>query len=96
LYFRAPAEGGTVYGNVVYPPGANTPCSTALVNVYHNPASLDPSGKETWYAWPDSTPTTCSAGTPSWVGTLFDYKKNEYVNVGQFSTPFFIVIQRLN
>lgn len=76
-------------------PGTNSPCATALVNVAHYPAAyLSPTSPETWYVWPDSTPTTCASGqTAAQVGTLFLYTSS-FQNVGQFTTPFFITIQR--
>jgi len=71
--------------------GANVPCATALVNVTHYPATS--TSKETWIAWPDATPTSCTAGSPAQVGTLL-YSTKTLVNVGQFTTPFYMVIQR--
>lgn len=58
----------------------------------HNPATA--TIKENWTVWPDSTPATCSNGaTASQVGTLFHYTKS-FLNVGQFTIPFYIIIQR--
>lgn len=73
--------------------GSNNPCGTALVNVTHYPATS--MAKEMWIVWPDSSGTNCTTGgMHSQVGTLFDSTKNAFTNVGQFTTPFYIVIQR--
>jgi hypothetical protein len=44
---------------------------------------------------PDSgTPASCPAGSPVQVGTLFSNGKHGFVNVGQFSVPFYVTIRR--
>jgi hypothetical protein len=78
----------------------NSPCITSLVSVQNIPAALSSSGKETWIAWPDSTPVSCTSpvsGSPAQVGTLRTPPPHgpTWVSAGQFTVPFYIIIQRL-
>jgi hypothetical protein len=88
-----------------YPVDVNQPYVTAKVNVYHCPtrnpaAESGPCAgltKETWFVFPDPTPTTYSDGSPAPpftnVGTLVDTTRPRNLTVlGQFEVPFFFVI----
>jgi hypothetical protein len=82
------------------PPEANIndPCITSLVKVTH--VQVTDHSKETWIVWPDSTPASCTSqvsGSHGQVGTLRTPPKHgpTWVNAGQFTVPFYIVIQRL-
>jgi hypothetical protein len=77
------------------PAGANAGVSTACLNLAH----------ETWFVYPDSTPTTADGNQNGWtfynraftqVGTLLaSGPKNSTVNAGEFSMPFYFTISSL-
>ena len=87
-----------------YPEDLNQPYVTAKVNVYHCPvknpaATAGPCTgltKETFFVYPDPTPTTYSDGTPANyrnVGALIDITRpQDPVIAGQFEVPFLFVI----
>jgi hypothetical protein len=70
----------------------------SLVNVTHHPATSV--NKETWIVWADSTPANCTSlvtGPHAQVGTLRTPPVHgpTWVSAGQFTVPFYVVIQRL-
>jgi hypothetical protein len=77
------------------PAGANAGVSTACLNLAH----------ETWFVYPDSTPTTADGSQTGWtfynrpftqVGTLLtSSQKSGEVNAGEFSMPFYFTISSL-
>jgi hypothetical protein len=71
---------------------ANGPCDTSLVNVTHVAATS--TTKDFWIVWSDSSTASCSGNySGTQVGGLL-YSNNSWANVGQFSVPFYITIQR--
>lgn len=85
---------------------ANSPYPDSLVDVYHCPAnSTDTSGlcagvvHETWFVWPDQNPTASGTGADggpiTQVATLLVTKSNTSNDAGEFSIPFYLVIQSL-
>jgi len=86
---------------------ANGPYTDSAAIVHHCPANSSATTapcagivKETWFVYPDSTPTTYTDGTPAppnatQVGALVNTQKVTPVNAGQFSMPFYLVISVL-
>ncbi|MEP6601408.1 MAG: hypothetical protein ABJB49_06300 [Nitrospirota bacterium] len=100
-------DGKTYYPRMVNPsaqaytstpePSANYPdaaFTTSLVQVHHTAAS--PGIAESWIIYPDSAVMGISgSGAPATqVLSLLQSAKNSYVNVGQFSMPFYILVTR--
>lgn len=83
---------------------ANGPLMDSPVVVRHCPANSSATTgpctgivKETWFVYPDSSPTTYMDGTPApptavHVGALVNTQKSTPVNAGQFSMPFYLTI----
>jgi hypothetical protein len=86
---------------------ANGPFMDSPVIVRHCPANSSATTgacvgivKETWFVYPDSSPTTYMDGTPApqyavFVGALVNTQKATPVNGGQFSMPFYLRISLL-
>ena len=56
--------------------------------------------KETWFVYPDLSPTTYTNGSPAlaadvYVGALVNTQRSTPVNAGQFSMPFYLTISEL-
>ena len=96
-------DGKTYYPRMVNPSAqaetsapessANPPAAkfyTSLVNVHH---TVNP---ESWIITPDSAVMgqTGTGSNATQVLSLLAIVKNSYVNVGQFSTPFYIVVTK--
>jgi len=86
---------------------ANGPLTDSAVIVHHCPANSNAATgtcvgvlKETWFVYPESTPTTYTDGTSApatdtQVGALVNTQKSTPVNAGQFSMPFYLSISVL-
>jgi hypothetical protein len=87
-----------------YVAAANSPFTDSPVVAHHCPANSSATTgpctgviKETWFVYPDSSPTTYTDGSPApptdiYVGALLNTQKSNPVNAGQFSMPFYLTI----
>jgi hypothetical protein len=86
---------------------ANGPLTDTPVIVHHCPSNSSATTgpcvgilKETWFVYPDSSPTTYTNGNPAplsdvYVGALVNTQRSTPVNAGQFSMPFYLTLSVL-
>jgi len=90
LRFANPTSDTSAFNQ--YDVNANGPCDTSPVNVTHVAATG--TSKDSWIVWSNSAPAVCSGSyTGAQVSGLL-YSNGGWVNVGQFSVPFYMMIQR--